>query len=45
MALKPAKANEACEVYRELDDVYGVAMAQPLKDRVAKARVDAKCKA
>ena len=45
MALKPAKANEACEVYRELDDVYGVSMAQPLKDRVIKARADAKCKA
>lgn len=45
MALKPAKANEACEVYRELDDVYGASMAQPLKDRVVKARADAKCKA
>lgn len=45
MALKPAKAEQACEVYRELEDVYGATLAAPLKDRVAKAKTTAKCKA
>lgn len=45
MALKPAKADQACEVYRELEDVYGTTIAAPLKDRVAKAKTAAKCKA
>ncbi|OHT19558.1 YbgF trimerization domain-containing protein [Edaphosphingomonas haloaromaticamans] len=44
MALKPPKPSEACEVYRELDDVYGTTIAAALKDRVTKARADAKCK-
>ncbi|WP_156680985.1 YbgF trimerization domain-containing protein [Sphingomonas profundi] len=43
MSLKPAKAADACKVYAELIDVYGEKIAQPLKDRVAKARADAKC--
>jgi TolA-binding protein len=45
MALKPAKAEQACEVYRELEDVYGTTIAGPLKERVAKAKTAAKCKA
>lgn len=45
MTLKPPKPEQACEVYRELEDVYGTTMAQPLKDRVAKAKATAKCKA
>jgi TolA-binding protein len=43
MALKPAKSADACKVYAELIDVYGEKIAQPLKDRVAKGRADAKC--
>lgn len=45
MALKPAKADQACEVYRELEDVYGTTIAAPLKERVTKAKTAAKCKA
>lgn len=43
MALKPPKTADACKVYAELVDVYGEKIAQPLKDRIAKGRVDAKC--
>jgi TolA-binding protein len=43
MALKPPKSADACKVYAELLDVYGEKIAQPLKDRVAKGRADAKC--
>lgn len=43
MALKPPKMADACKVYGELMDVYGEKIAQPLKDRIAKGRVDAKC--
>ncbi|MET0269930.1 MAG: tetratricopeptide repeat protein, partial [Sphingomonas sp.] len=45
MSLKPAKPADACKVYAEMLDVYGEKIAQPLKDRVAKARADAKCSA
>ncbi|WP_380874939.1 hypothetical protein ACFB49_02300 [Sphingomonas sp. DBB INV C78] len=45
MSLKPPKIDQACEVYRELDDVYGTTIGQPLKDRVAKAKATAKCAA
>ncbi len=43
MGLKPPKPADACKVYAELLDVYGEKIAQPLKDRVAKGRADAKC--
>ena len=43
MSLKPPKPADACKVYAELLDVYGEKIAQPLKDRVAKGRADAKC--
>lgn len=45
MALRPPKPSNACEVYRELEDVYGTTIATALKDRVTKAKADAKCKA
>ncbi|SNS73365.1 TolA-binding protein [Sphingomonas laterariae] len=45
MTLKPPKASQACEVYRELDDVYGTTITAPLKDRVSKAKTAAKCAA
>ena len=38
---QPAKA---CDAYTEAMDVYGANMSQSLKDRIAKGRVDAKCK-
>jgi len=38
---QPAKA---CDAYTEAMDVYGATMSQSLKDRIAKGRVDAKCK-
>ena len=37
------KTAEACKVYDELADVYGAKLSPSLKDRVAKARADAKC--
>ena len=43
MSLKPQKAADACKVYAELIDVYGEKISQPLRDRVARGRADAKC--
>jgi TolA-binding protein len=43
MALRPPKPADACKVYGELMDVYGEKIGQPLKDRVAKGKADAKC--
>jgi TolA-binding protein len=37
------KPGEACKVYGELQDVYGATLSTSLKDRVTKARADAKC--
>ncbi|WP_157216806.1 tetratricopeptide repeat protein [Flavisphingomonas formosensis] len=37
------KTTEACKVYDELNDVYGAKLSPALKDRVTKARADAKC--
>jgi len=37
------KPAEACKVYGELQDVYGATLSASLKDRVTKARADAKC--
>lgn len=45
MTLTPPKADQACEVYRELEDVYGTTIAAPLKERITKAKSTAKCKA
>ncbi|MGE0776042.1 MAG: tetratricopeptide repeat protein [Sphingomonadaceae bacterium] len=37
------KPQDACRVFGELQDVYGASMSASLKDRVGKARADAKC--
>jgi len=37
------KPKDACRVYGELQDVYGATLSASLKDRVTKARADAKC--
>jgi TolA-binding protein len=37
------KAPEACKVYDELQDVYGSSMRDWVKQRLPKARADAKC--
>ena len=37
------KPKDACRVYGELQDVYGATLSASLKDRVSKARADAKC--
>jgi TolA-binding protein len=37
------KSAEACKVYDELQDVYGSAMRDWVKQRLPKARADAKC--
>jgi len=37
------KRVEACKVYDELQDVYGAAMRDYLKQRLPKARTDARC--
>jgi TolA-binding protein len=39
------KPKDACRVYGELQDVYGATLSAALKDRVTKARADAKCTA
>lgn len=41
--MKLNKPAEACKVYGELNDVYGLKMSASLKDQAAKARVAAKC--
>jgi len=38
------KLPDACKVYDELQDVYGATLSATLKDRVAKGRIQAKCK-
>ena len=42
--MKLGKAAEACQVYNEMRDVYGDGMRDFLKQRLPKARADAKCK-
>lgn len=37
------KPKDACRVYGELQDVYGATLSSSLRDRVEKARADAKC--
>ncbi len=37
------KPQDACRVYGELQDVYGATLSASLKERVTKARADAKC--
>lgn len=38
------KLPDACKVYDELQEVYGATLSAALKDRVAKGRIQAKCK-
>jgi len=42
--VKLGKPVEACQVYDELRDVYGAGMRDFVKQRLPKARADAKCK-
>ena len=41
--MKLGKTVEACQVYNELQDVYGPSMRDFVRDRLPKARVEAKC--
>ena len=41
--MKLGKPAEACQVYDELRDVYGASLRDIVKQRLPKARSEAKC--